>query len=594
MRIRVLPKEITEKIAAGEVVERPASVIKELMENALDAGSTRLSVAIGPEVVDLLEVADNGSGMNPEEISLALERHATSKIEAEQDLYNISTLGFRGEALASIAAVADLRIESRTEPASLGVRLSVRVGEGSQAEDMGMPKGTRVMVRNLFRTTPARLKFLRSRQTECGHISDTFIRLALSRTDVSFQLKRSGKIWLQAPAVDDLRARVAKLLGWELAEELRSVAGQGGECRLEGLVGPPELHRVSNRGLFLFVNRRPVRDLLLQRAVREAYHGLLPKGRFPVAVLFLEVPFSHVDVNVHPTKMEVHFAHPEQVRDMFVQSISRAFQKAPWSREETSSRPPPAKRSFPYDPPLPRPERSDRHHYEETRPEPVREPGIICEERPEHPIGEGKFYGTSPQHSEPLFTRLRIIGQFKESFLVCEYEDHLVLIDQHAAHERIVYEKLQEASLKDGGSIQGLLIPVVVELPPREARCLAGHLESLLGYGLEVESYGGNSFVVKSLPSLIADGDPKSLLQDIAEELVELDRTKQLDTMRSHVLARMACHSVVRAGQSMEHEEMEALLESLDFKPGLLSCPHGRPVMIAWSLLEIEKRFHRH
>ncbi len=593
MPIRILPRDLTEKIAAGEVVERPASVVKELIENALDAGATTVGVIVGKDGIDHLEVVDDGAGIEPEEIPLALERHATSKIASYEDLYRIATLGFRGEALPSIAAVADLEIETKTGEAVLGVRVRMKGTRQELHHEVGMKTGTRVVVRNLFRTTPARRKFLRSTQTEMGHILDTFIRLALSRGDVSFQLKRSGKLWLNAPRAADLRQRVAQLLGWEFGEGLRPVSGSQRGYRVEGLVGPCEVHRISSRGMFFFVNGRPVRDVQIQRAIRAVYEGLLPRERFPVAVLFFTVPSEDLDVNVHPAKTEVHFSRPQQIRDLLLGSLSAVIRRTPWQESGPVA---PGAGGAQGLPALSaeRPGSPPPGLYEAA--------GGLTPAGGEAAVQEGP--GPSLQHwqeedtdkgdgADPLFSRFRIIGQFRDAYLVCEYRERLVLIDQHAAHERIVFERLEEDYTTRGIARQPLLVPQVVDLPPRESDCLSRHVESLMECGLEVESYGGRSFVVKALPALIAGTDPGLLLKDVAEELAELERTKQIERLGDQVLARIACHSVIRAGRVMEPREMEALLKLLDTKPGLLSCPHGRPVMIFWSLKEIEKKFQR-
>ncbi len=604
MPIRILPRDLTEKIAAGEVVERPASVVKELVENALDAQASSIQVVMGKDSVEHLEVVDDGTGMLPEEIPLALQRHATSKIASYEDLSRIASLGFRGEALPSIAAVADLEIETRTEDVPLGVRVQMKAGSDPVHQEIGMPRGTRVIVRNLFRTTPARRKFLRSKQTEEGHILDTMIRLSLSQVNVSFQVKRSGKLWLNAPRAEDLRQRVAQLLGWEFGEGLQPVAGSKDGYRLEGLVGPSELHRVSSRGLYLFVNGRPVRDQQLQRAIRSAYSGLVPRERFPVAVLFFTVPYDEVDVNVHPTKMEVHFSHPGRLRELLVSSLSEAVRRTPWrgSRPVRDGGSPPEpmpdvstepRRTQPPDPPASAP--SPARPYEVQRSVPPTAGRAVREEivASPGPKAAGRATPGKDEEAGPLFAHFRIIGQYRDAYLVCEYQDRLVLIDQHAAHERIAFEKLEEASAEEGVPRQPLLVPHVVELPPREADCLRRHLEPLTECGLEAEFYGGRSFVVKALPALLGRTDPAPLLQDVAEELADLERTKQLDLLRTNVLSRIACHSVIRAGRTLDWREMEALLQQLDAKPGLLSCPHGRPVMVFWSLREIEKKFHR-
>jgi len=607
MRIRVLPRGITEKIAAGEVVERPASVIKELLENALDAEPSRALVEVGHQVVDRLEVTDDGIGMTPDEVLVAVQRHATSKISCEEDLFRIRTLGFRGEALASIAAVSDLEIESRTAEAATGVRVSVSAAGTPQARQAGVPKGTRVIVRNLFQSTPARLKFLKSRQTEVGLIMDTFVRLALSRKEVALQLKRPGRPDLYVPAVTDLRQRVGSLLGWEMAEGLQAVYGEAAGCVLEGLIGAAGVHRGTAREMFLLVNRRPVRDPALQRAVRQAYGGALPRGRFPVAVLLLTMPCSDLDVNVHPAKLEVRFSRPDQVRDLITRAVSRAVATRLWTGWASTSEQPVAAGTQ-----LGQPEPATGGQ----KGKPGTEAGLSADtEKP----GRAGLRAGAPGEASPqaalsaevlsrtplpvrsglrilpagLFARFRLLGQFRETYLVCEYEDQLLLIDQHAAHERIAFEKILEAYEKKKMVRQALLLPPIVELAPREAECVQEQLGLLQGCGLEVEHYGGRSFAVKALPLLIATADPARLLRDVAAELATMDRAMSLETRCRQVFASMACHSAVRAGLVMEREEIEALLAYLDYQPGLLQCPHGRPVLIAFPLQEIQKRFLR-
>ncbi len=345
LRIRVLPKELVDRIAAGEVVERPASVLKELVENSLDAEATAVRVTVEADPADGIEVLDNGIGMTREELSLALERHATSKIESEEDLFAIRTLGFRGEALPSIAAVSDLVVETRARHAPLGVRVTYEGGVETSFRECGMAAGTRIRVKNLFRYTPARRKFLRSRQTETGHVLDLFVRLALSRPEVSFQLQKSaGAVWLNAPATDDLRQRVGQLLGFETAEALFSVEAEQGDWRIEGLAAPPGIHRATAQGIYFFVNRRPVRDPGILRALRDAYPSALPRERYPVAFLYLSAPYGHVDVNVHPTKQEVRFSDPLRARGLVLQAFRDLGRRSPWqgTRPRSPGSPPEA------------------------------------------------------------------------------------------------------------------------------------------------------------------------------------------------------------------------------------------------------------
>ena len=612
MRIHVLPKELIDRIAAGEVVERPASVLKELVENALDAEASAIGVAVGADAVDSIEVSDNGIGMSREELSMALKRHATSKIGSEEDIDNIRTLGFRGEALPSIAAVADLKVETRTRDAPYGIRACYEAGAEKSVRELGMAAGTRMIVTNLFRHTPARRKFLRSRQTEMGHVLDLFVRLALSRTDVSFQLRRrNGELGLNAPATDDLRQRAAQLLGWELAERLYPISEGEDFFRIRGLAGPPDLHKATPQGIFLFVNQRPIRDLGIQRALRHAYQGSIPRERLPVSILFLSLPHGDVDVNVHPTKQEVRFSHPLAVHEAVRSAVSRLLRQAPWQGANPGRpdftepariemRPPsfsPVEGREEFGRGKANAEKLVWENRPETRPY---ETGDPIERHPAVRIRETPAAQPAPMHEEQLWederanpAALRLIGQFRDSYLICESREGVVLIDQHAAHERLAYEELQQAFQGKGIPQQPLLSPVLVELPPQQAECLQEHLDTLTVCGMEVDFFGGAAFVVKTLPALLAGTNPPELLRDIAEDLVLLEQSARLGELRKDVLARMACHAVVRAGRSLEKPEMEALLRELDSKPELSTCPHGRPVRILLSLREIEKRFQR-
>lgn len=615
MRIRILPKELIDRIAAGEVVERPASVLKELVENALDAEATAVTVTVEADPIDGIEVQDNGIGMTREEISLALRRHATSKIRSEQDLFMIRTLGFRGEALPSIAAVSDLVVESRARDEPLGVRVTYEAGLETDCRECGMAAGTRVLVKNLFRYTPARRKFLRSRQTETGHVLDLFVRLALSRPEVSFRLrKRTGAMCLNAPATVVLRERVAQVLGWETAEALCPVEAEQGEWWIEGLAAPPGIHRATAAGIHLFVNRRPIRDPGLVRALREAYPSALSRDRYPVAFLFLSVPHDQVDVNVHPTKQEVRFSDPLRARNLVLQAFEDLGRRAPWQgrrpgifrfgpAEGSSPSPvgdgpspeatraaasPPAAENLPRSPSKPIPAES----YRPPRLDPSPPTPVVRETAPA---------AGPPTSPEALWepgartgpSSLRLIGQFRETYLVCESPEGLVLIDQHAAHERLAFETLERAL---GGSTlerQPLLTPALVELPPQQAEVFQAHLEFLAAFGFEIDAYGGAAFAVKAVPSLVAQADPASLCRDLAEEIFTAERTNKLEDLRRGVLSRMACHSVVRAGQALAPGEMEALLAALSDNPDATMCPHGRPVRILLTLREIEKRFQR-
>ncbi len=613
MKIKLLPQHIVEKIAAGEVVERPASVVKELMENALDALAQRVIVKVGlDQVAQPIEVIDDGEGMSQDEVLLAIQRHATSKISAETDLHAIKTLGFRGEALPSIAAVAQLYIETRQQDAEVGVRVAVESGTVTSIEASGVPKGTRVCVRELFSSTPARRKFLRSPATEWYHIQSVFERIALSRQDVHFQLWRGKKQWLNAPPTQDLRQRIGHIMGWELSEHAYPFEAEEGGFRMYGMITEPEYHGLTPRHMLFFVNRRPVKDLFLQRTLRGCYQGHIPKDRYPGVLLFLELPFDQVDVNVHPAKLEVRFAHPNRIASLVTTTITRLLKEAPWDRN--------AIRYIHEQRDLPRSASSGVLGNQERYPcldaqqssllveeGKERSPACYLDSQERHFTNDIKsvaeLTGTKEEYAGEYsrgardgygrFADLRVLGQFHDEFIVCVSGEHLVLLDQHAAHERIVFEKLRQSFANAGIDQQALLVPSTVELSRRDAEVLEKRLAEVQTWGLEIEYYGGNSFAVKSVPSLLAGADPALLLKDIAEELCEAERSTCIEELRDRIFARMACHSVVRGKRRMAPEEINALLVEMDNVDITLRCPHGRPVLTAWSLAEIRKRFHR-
>lgn len=609
MKINVLPKHLVEKIAAGEVVERPASVVKELMENALDALSRRIIVKVGSDKgPEPIEVIDDGEGMSREEVLLAIQRHATSKISVDSDLSAIRTLGFRGEALPSITAVSEMKIETRQPEAPLGVRLIVEAGVVKSIEEGGVPKGTRVQVRRLFFATPARLKFLRSATTEWGHIQQVFERIALSRRDVHFQLWRSGRQWLNAPPTGDLGQRIGQILGWGLAEHLYPFEAEAGGVRLYGMMTRPDYHGVTGRNVLFYVNGRPVRDSSIQKTLRGCYQGYIPKDRFPAVFLFLELPFDQVDVNVHPAKLEVRFVDPRRIALLLSETMRRILKDAPWDRKAIRY----VTNNLPWDSAgVARearetvPASSAESAYASTGSETTSygygsgtEENFIqnIKKASQHTAIKEEYFLEAHESTPPQpgrFTDLRVLGQLHDEFIVCASADHLVLIDQHAAHERVAFERLRRAFSTSGIPQQALLIPSSIELSRRDAEVLERHLPEVRSFGLDIEHYGHNTFVVKSVPALISHADPALLLKDIAEELAEGERSRRVEELRDHVFARMACHSVVRGKRRFAPEELQALLEEMDTVDFTLSCPHGRPVLTAWSLTEIRKRFHR-
>jgi len=577
MSIRRLPSELVDRIAAGEVVERPASALKELVENALDAGASNVAIRLSGGGIGLIEVSDDGSGMNPAEMRLALERHATSKLPGDS-IEAITSFGFRGEALPSIASVSRLTLESRERGAD-GWRIEVDhgrvVGEGPAA----LPPGTRVRVEDLFGKVPARRKFLRSPRAEYAACLDAVRRLSMARSDVAFSLEHDGrKILSLQPS--DAPARVAALLAAELEKH-----GVGIDCvrdglGLTGVVSLPTFNRGVADQQYLFVNSRPVKDRLLVGALRAAYRDMIARDRHPIAALFLSVPLDEVDVNVHPAKTEVRFRDPAAVRGLIVGGIRSAL---------------------------------DAESHRSAARDQAAAPVNWLTSGPTPSLArEGEFAGVREQRA--LFTGIRVEpaaraepamqpvesyplgvarGQVAGTYIVAEAEDGLVIVDQHAAHERLVLEKLRAA--RAGGSVprQDLLIPEVVELDEPDCDRLEAASAELSGLGLDIERFGPNSILVRSVPAALRNPDPGRLLADLAAEIAELGSALSLQERLDHVEATIACHGSVRAGRVLSVAEMNALLREMEFTPRSGQCNHGRPTWVKLAHSDIEKLFGR-
>jgi len=574
-RIRILPEVLSNKIAAGEVVERPASVAKELIENAIDAESTKVMVEIKKGGRALIRVSDNGVGMDRDDAILSIERYATSKIHNEKDLFSIATLGFRGEALPSIASVSEMEIVTRTASSEAATRILVVGGKVKEVTEIGAPQGTMVSVNRLFFNTPARRKYLKTEQTEMGHISDTVTRMALALPGIHFKFLHNGRSlgsWSDTPSP---LHRIVDVLGGDLGNRLYDVDYKGGNVEVHGFVGSPEISRTTSRGLYIYVNGRFVRDKVLNHAVMEAYEGHLMKGKFPLAVLFVNLPHDQVDVNVHPTKNSVRFEAPKQVHDIVAGAVSESLQKF----DRPGWGPTPAVKPT-------------QPHVQYTISPPR---GRVSESKPEL---TSQTYRRPPEVTPPLwpekhFASLRIIGQIHDTYIVCEAEDGLVLIDQHAAHERIVFESLKSAYNRSAITTQGLLVPETLELSHREAGILETLLEDLRNMGLEIEPFGGKTYVVKSVPALLAGRSIKPLVMEIVEKAAEIGLASGLHRGVDECLAIMACHGAIRAKQKLADEQMKALLEQLDTLEHASHCPHGRPTYVHRSLRRIEKDFKR-
>jgi DNA mismatch repair protein MutL len=578
MSIRRLPPELINRIAAGEVVERPASALKELVENSLDAGAEHVAVRLQGGGLELIEVSDDGSGMNPDEMHLALERHATSKLPADA-IDQVTSFGFRGEALPSIASVSRLTLESRVRGAD-GWRITVDHGHGVEEGPAALPPGTRIRVECLFDKVPARRKFLRSPRAEYAACLDAVKRLAMARSDVGFTLDHDGRRILTLQAAE-APGRVAELLSHELDRH-----GVGIDCarnglRLTGVISLPTFNRGIADQQFLFVNSRPVKDRLLVGALRAAYRDLIARERHPIAALFLDVPLDEVDINVHPAKTEVRFRDPAAVRGLIVGGLRHAL-------DEESQRS--AAREQAAAPVM----WTTSESYE---PEPDLGSGI-----PEVSEEQRIFEPVSfvPQgHAEPAVEPVRSYplgvarGQVAATYIVAEAEDGLVIVDQHAAHERLVLERMRAA--REGGAVarQALLIPEVVELDEPDCDRLEGAAAELIGMGLELERFGPTTMLIRAVPAALGKTDVGGLLADLAGEIAELGGPLSLRDKLDHVAATIACHGSVRAGRLLSVAEMNALLREMEVTPRSGQCNHGRPTWVKLGHAEIEKLFGR-
>ena len=598
-RIRKLPEGTINRIAAGEVVERPASAVKELVENALDAGATQIDIAVGDGGATLIVVEDNGEGMDAETLRLAVERHATSKLpvaaDGEDDLTHIATLGFRGEALPSIGAVARLSVATRMRDGDAHA-IAVEGGALSGPSPVGFlasgQSGTRVEVRDLFFATPARLKFVKSPRSESLAVADVVKRLAMARPDVAFALTDAGKKTLNLPAESGEQARIARLeriMSRDFADNAVPVDAVREGVRLTGFAGLPTYNRANSNMQFLFVNARPVRDRLLLSAVRGAYADFLPRDRFPAMALFLDCDPAFVDVNVHPAKAEVRFRDANLVRGLIVGALGAALHEAGHRAATTIAD-------------------AAMAAFSASAPAQVREQEAMSFERAETTWSPAEFHDavrdyhapgvqTEPAtpnghaHDAPKLGVAK--GQLHDTYIVAQTPDGLVLIDQHAAHERIVYERMKRAMENGGVARQPLLVPEVVELADSEATRVLARADDLTALGLSVESFGPGTVLVRELPAALGAIDAKTLIRDIADELSESDTAHTLKEKLDHILATMACHGSVRAGRKLSLEEMNALLRDMEGTPNTGQCNHGRPTHVSLKLADIERLFGR-
>ena len=586
--IRRLPTTLVNRIAAGEVVERPAAAVKELVENAIDAGATAIDVSVRDGGRTWIAVADDGSGMAPEDLLLAVERHATSKLP-DDDLQHIASLGFRGEALPSIGAVARMTMTSRARGADAAWQLSVDGGTVGRPAPAALAAGTRVEVRDLFYATPARLKFLKSERAELAACVDAVERLAMACPAIGFTVADGGRVLRRFPAAAGTENRLARLgavLGRAFADDALPITAERDGIRLTGHIAVPTLNRSTTAGQYLFVNRRPVRDKLLLGAVRGAYGDLVPRDRHPMVALFLELPAEAVDVNVHPTKAEVRFREPGTIRGLVVASLRHALAAAGHRTSAGlgdaalgAARTGGGRAAWP------------------TR-APGAPPAGLAEAAAQYqaPLGPPAARTDTPpgpRDADGDYPLGAAVAQVHGTYIVAQTADGIVLVDQHAAHERLVYERMK-AALRDGGvARQGLLLPEVVDLSDLAVDRLAARAAELAELGLELEAFGPGAVVVRAIPALLGQADVQSLVRDLADELSDLDRADPLRDRLETVCATLACHGSVRANRPLSIAEMNALLRQMEATPYSGQCNHGRPTVVALSLADIERLFAR-
>lgn len=661
-RIHVLSENVANKIAAGEVVERPASVVKELLENSLDAGSTRIKIQVEAGGKKLIQITDNGCGMVRDDALLAFERHATSKIKNAEDLLSIATLGFRGEALPSIASVARLHLETRAPEENSGTILEINGGKIAKVEEAGLPAGTAITIRDLFFNTPARKKFLKSESTELSHIASLVTHYALAHPDKHFELHSATNAMLMAPPVAGHSERVYQVFGKEVLDQLIPVAavqplehiglpqpppwrrtdsgpsGNGmdedepaapvaGDLRAHGFISRPEIQKLNRNSIYVFVNGRLIRDRLIQHALTEAYRNIIPPTVYPVVLLFLELPNGEVDVNVHPSKTEVRFRQQTAVHDFVRDSVRAALMKTrpvPQFTTEISAHPTATPSLTPgarlnaetsaawrtlYAPADP-----SGFALQAPVPPPVTERfqfagGISVEgnaavslaHAPSLAPGFIEGDNCTPQMADepeapsdaPLLASLKPLGQVRESFILAVNHEGLWIIDQHVAHERVLFEKILKQRAADKVESQRLLMPLVLELTPAQLAVFSEISEELNRNGFEVEPFGTRSIAVKVAPAGVEATQVEHMLHEVLDQISREEQAVNLEKVRARIAASIACHAAIKVNMPLEQNKMEWLLAELAKTECPMSCPHGRPVVLRYSLKDIQKAFKR-
>jgi DNA mismatch repair protein MutL len=622
-RIRQLSASVINKIAAGEVIERPASVVKELMENALDAGATRIDVTLEQGGAELIRVTDNGCGIDTEDLPLAVSSHATSKIANADDLFRVSSFGFRGEALASVAEVSRMCIRSRTQDSESGAQLEIVGGRREPIEPCACAPGTTIEVGNLFFNTPVRRKFLKTTQTEMGHAIEAFTRMALGMPAVHFTLRHNTRTVHDLPRVDQWQDRIAAVYGADLAADLIWVESQDDDIRMQGFAANPTQSRSNNRMQYLFINGRYIRDRALQHALGEAYRGLLLTGRYPIGFLAIDLPAQRVDVNVHPTKMEVRFedsgklysqllstlrgkflttdltaraqdtaddagdAEPEHTQQMRQQFVDWAKGQLEPQTAQGSAAP-----STRFDAPT-----SPRQPLQlGTLSQPWSPSGSSGSEEME-PAGMDAALAEMQRSSVDTIGTARPPGasalQIHNRYLITENEEGVVVIDQHALHERILYEQIREKVLAGAIESQKLLVPESIDLTSEEAAVALEHRDVLAELGVELESFGGDTLLVSSYPAMLANFKPAEVIRELIDCLISSGRKPEQRDLVDELLHMISCKAAIKAGDYLAPEEIETLLELRHLAQDAHHCPHGRPTSLVFSRKELDRRFKR-
>lgn len=602
-KIIVLPESLSSKIAAGEVVERPASILKELLENAVDAGATDVTIELEKGGCGSIKVVDNGEGIESIDVPRAFERFATSKIYQFDDIYKVRSYGFRGEALPSIAAVSRVEMVTRKQPALSGTRVIIEAGQVKTVTDTGCPVGTSILVSHIFDSVPVRKKFLKKEMTEQGYCMDVMTRIALSRPEIKMRVLAHGREIFNIPAARDIFERVSLVLGTDFMDHMVSVKGVKGSITLTGLASKPEYTRSGAKHLYYYVNKRFVRDYLLNHAVMTAYRRLIEAKRYPAVIMFVDFPPEDVDVNVHPAKMEVRFRNPKEVYDSIVETLATALANiAPVSSGERGPMMPDdySKRVR---------EALKRYTISSGTGKLFFNKGVRDSVMPEPITGKGQEKGVTQLHRlseesngeqeiscERLnFTDLEYIGQITGTYLAFSSPAGLTLIDQHAAHERILFDKLKKGSSAPGEKVisQRLLMPELVSLTHGEYGTLMEYAKVFEDAGIEVEHFGEKTVIVKSVPAMLSHSEPKELFFEILEEFSKTERSLGLEERKEKMFALLACKGAVKANQKLSESEVAMLCRDLDATLFSSTCPHGRPVFISFTIRDMERMFKR-